>query len=235
MGQRSVAIVQSNYIPWKGYFDLIARVDEFVLYDDVQYTRRDWRNRNRVKTPHGVQWLTVPVEVKGRYLQLIRDTVVSDRAWASEHWRTLQHCYARAPHLSAYRAQFEALYAKAGELTLLSDVNRLFLSAICEMLGIRTAITSSADYGVEVEDPTERLVEICRRAGATEYVSGPAAKAYMDEAIFDRAGVALHYMSYDGYPEYPQLHPPFEHAVSVVDLLFNTGARAPAYMKHVAA
>src|SRR5438046_4323553 len=96
---RKAAIVQSNYIPWKGYFDLIRRVDEFILYDDVQYTRRDWRNRNLIKTPQGLRWLTIPVEVKGKYYQSIRDTKIADPVWAASHWQTIVHNYGRAPHV----------------------------------------------------------------------------------------------------------------------------------------
>ncbi|MDQ3674528.1 MAG: WbqC family protein [Gemmatimonadota bacterium] len=229
---KSAAIVQSNYIPWKGYFDLIARVDEFVLYDDMQYTRRDWRNRNRIKTLQGVHWLTIPVEVKGKYFQRIRDTVVSDERWAREHWQTLQHSYRRAPHFAGYRDRLADIYERAQSLGLLSEINHLFLSAVCEMLAIPTRITWSSDYRL-TEDRTERLVDICRQVGATEYVSGPAARAYMDETRFATAGITLTYMDYSGYPEYPQLHPPFEHGVTALDLLFNTGANAPTYMSYV--
>src|SRR5687767_5361993 len=94
---RRIAISQSNYIPWKGYFDLINFMDEFILYDDVQFTRRDWRNRNKIKTPNGELWLTIPVQVTGKYHQSIRETQVSDSTWARTHWRTLEHAYARAP------------------------------------------------------------------------------------------------------------------------------------------
>ena len=232
MSGKCVAIVQSNYIPWKGYFDLIARVDEFVLYDDMQYTRRDWRNRNQIKTPTGVQWLTIPVEVKGKFTQRIRDTVVSDPTWARQHWRTLQHCYARAPCFHAYRAQIEELYEHAERLSHLSQINHLFLVAICRLLGIQTALSWSMDYDLE-DDRTQRLVRICQQAGATEYVSGPAAKAYMDDSRFAAAGIALTYMDYNSYLEYPQPHPPFEHGVSVLDLLFSVGPDTPRYMKHV--
>jgi hypothetical protein len=229
---KSVAIVQSNYIPWKGYFDLIARVDEFILYDDMQYTRRDWRNRNRIKTQHGVQWLTIPVDVKGKYYQAIKDTLISERGWARSHWQTLQHAYGRAPYFAEYRERFAELYARAGALTRLSDVNHLFLAALCEMLGIHTRISWSMNYRLS-DGRTERLVELCRQAGATEYVSGPAARAYMDESCFAAAGIGIAYMDYGGYPEYPQLYPPFEHGVTVADLLFHTGADAPAFMKFV--
>src|SRR6476661_5616886 len=108
MGAKSIAIVQSNYIPWKGYFDMIRSVDEFILYDDVQYTRRDWRNRNRIKSSHGAQWLTIPVEVKGKYLQKIKETRVSDRLWARNHWRTLCCCYGKAPCFREFKEPLEA-------------------------------------------------------------------------------------------------------------------------------
>ncbi len=226
---RTVAIVQSNYIPWKGYFDLINRADAFILLDDVQYTRRDWRNRNRIKTPQGVQWLTIPVEVKGKYHQRICDTQVSDPAWGAAHWATLRHHYGQAPHFAEYGSQVEALYAVDGERSL-SRINFRFLTAICGLLGITTPILWSMDYDTPAE-PTARLLSLCRAAGATRYLSGPAAQAYLDEAPFAAAGIAVDYMAYDGYPEYPQRHGPFDHHVTVLDLLFNAGPEAPRYMK----
>jgi hypothetical protein len=226
---KRVAIVQSSYIPWKGYFDLIRRVDEFILYDDVQYTKRDWRNRNRIKSPNGPMWLTIPVEVKGRYLQPIKDTKISDRRWNERHWRSIQASYARAPYYAAYKAALEDLYCGCVSASL-SEINFRFLSRLCELLSIDTRLSWSMDYtGVETE-PTERLVAMCRRAGATEYLSGPAAKAYLDPAQFDTAGVTLTFMDYRGYPEYHQLHPPFDHHVSLIDLLVHTGQGALAHM-----
>ena len=232
---KTVAIVQSNYIPWKGYFDLIREADEFVLYDTVQYTRRDWRNRNRIKTADGVQWLTVPVEVKGRYDQSIRDTRVSDPGWAENHRTRLGHAYGKAPHFRDYRDLFDELYAEAAGLTHLSAVNELFVRRLCGALGVTTPITSCEAYPTDNPDPTGRLLDICLQAGATEYLSGPAAKAYLDESPFNRAGVAVRYMDYAGYPEYPQLHGPFDHAVTVFDLLFMTGPRAADYLTRTAA
>jgi len=231
IGKR-VAIVQSCYIPWKGYFDLINLVDEFVLYDDRQYTRRDWRNRNRIKTPQGTRWLTIPVEVKGRYHQRIDETLISDPDWADVHWKTLHHNYASAPHFDTYAERIEALYRAANDRRL-SAVNRTFLEEICAILGITTRLSWSTDYEASGAR-TERLVSLCRAAGATTYLSGPSAREYMDEALFDQAGIELEYMSYEGYPEYPQLHPPFEHGVTVLDLLFNTGPDAPRFMKSFA-
>lgn len=146
---KKVAIVQSNYIPWKGYFDLIASVDEFILFDDMQFTRRDWRNRNLIKTPQGTQWLTVPVEVKGKFSQTIRETRIQDAGWAADHWKALCLNYRRAAYFEATSALFEPLYAARHES--LSALNRVYLEAICGFLDIRTPITNSWDYAAAME------------------------------------------------------------------------------------
>jgi hypothetical protein len=220
---KRVAIVQSNYIPWKGYFDLIASVDEFVLYDEVQYTKRDWRNRNRIRTRDGTQWLTIPVQVKGRYHQTITETEVVDDRWASQHWRVLKSHYARARFFESLGPKLESLYHQAAALRHLSAINELFLRWICEQLGIRTTVTRSETYP-SPGDRNERLVGICTLAGATSYLSGPAARSYLDDEVFRRAGIELRWMAYDGYPEYRQMHgPPFVHEVTILDLLLNVG------------
>ena len=229
---KKLAIVQSNYIPWKGYFDLIHSVDEFILFDDVQFTRRDWRNRNLIKTPRGLEWLTIPVAAKGQYHQKICDTQISEPGWGATHWRTIEHNYARAPYFELYRPLLEPLYAE-GEPSL-SAVNRRFIGAICGILGITTRISWSMDYRPLKEGRTERLVDLCKRAGATEYLSGPSARDYIEPALFEAAGIGLRFYDYAGYPEYPQRFGKFEHGVSVLDLLFNTGPQAPRYMKSFA-
>jgi WbqC-like protein family len=229
---KSVAIVQSSYIPWKGYFDLIASVDEFVLYDDRQFTRRDWRNRNRIKTPQGTQWLTIPVETKGRYEQRIDETLVGDPRWAERHWDTIVHNYARAPYFREYRDVLEQLYRSATDRRL-SAINRHFLEAIAPLLGIRTTFSWSTDYEAE-GTKSERLVSLCRATGATEYVTGPTARSYLDETLFEDAGIRVSWFDYSGYPEYEQLYPPFEHAVTVLDLILCTGPDARSYMKTAA-
>lgn len=226
---KAIAIVQSNYIPWKGYFDMIHRVQEFVLYDDMQYTRRDWRNRNRIKTAHGTQWLTIPVEVKGKYLQKIKDTVVSDPTWSDAHWSSLSHAYGKAPYFRAYRDEIEALYRTCSS-RFLSEINRHFLTGLCRLMGITTPLSWSSDYEL-ADDRNERLANICVQAGADEYLSGPAARDYMDEGVFSRRGIHVQWMDYSGYPEYPQVHPPFDHAVTVLDLLFSTGPEFRRFMK----
>src|SRR3569623_162280 len=162
---KKIAIVQSCYIPLKGFFDIIAAGVEFILYDDMQYTRRDWRNRNRIKTPQGVQWLTIPVEVKGRYHQKICETRVSDPKWRESHWRSLQTNYGRAPFMPLYQSIFEELYLGSDEV-MLSQINYTFMTAICGLLGIETPITWSMDYEVD-GSKTDRLVNLCKAAGAT--------------------------------------------------------------------
>jgi hypothetical protein len=229
---KKIAIVQSNYIPWKGYFDLIAMVDEFVLFDDMQYTRRDWRNRNQIKTPQGVQWLTVPVVVKGKYTQKIKETEIDGVDWAALHWKAFEQNYRRAPHFDEIAGWLKPLYLSSAGASHLSTLNRRLIEAVCGYLGIRTRISNSSDY-VLPEDKTERLADICVQAGAGEYVSGPAAKDYIDEAVFEEKGIGLRWFDYSGYREYPQLWGEFAHEVTVLDLLFNCGERAPDFMRHV--
>lgn len=227
--KKTIAILQSNYIPWKGYFDLIHRVDEFILFDDMQYTRRDWRNRNKIKTSQGLLWLSIAVQAKGNYHQRIKDIVVSDAGWNREHWKTIAHHYARAKWFSTYRERLEELYCGCEE-THLSKINHRFLVALCEMLGINTRITWSMDYRL-ADGKTERLVDLCKQAGATEYISGPAAKDYIEEELFAEAGIRLRWMDYSSYREYEQLYGPFEHHVSIIDLILNEGPQASKYLK----
>jgi hypothetical protein len=226
---KTIAVVQSNYIPWRGYFDLINSVDEFILYDDAQYTIRDWRNRNIIKTSSGTLWLTIPVEVKGKYFQKIKDTRISDPTWGRKHWASIMHSYSRAKHFPMQKELFEELYSRADN-KLLSHINYRFIVAICRILGISTTISWSMDYNL-VGDKTERLVHLCQQAGATAYLSGPSAKAYLNEDLFRNEGIAVSYMDYSGYPEYTQLYPPFQSQVSIIDLIFNEGPDATSYMK----
>jgi hypothetical protein len=228
---KKVAIVQSNYIPWKGYFDMIAAVDEFVLYDDMQYTRRDWRNRNQIKTPQGVQWLTVPVLVKGKYFQKIRETELDGTEWQDIHWKALMTNYKRAPFYAEVAKLLEPLYC-GQTYTHLSALNRTFLQSICSYVGIKTVISSSSDYEL-IEGKTERLADLCAKAGGTEYISGPAARDYVDEQVFVDYNLKLTWFDYAGYEEYPQLWGEFVHGVSIVDLLFNCGPNAAAAMRYV--
>lgn len=226
---KKVAIVQSNYIPWKGYFDIIASVDEFILFDDMQFTRRDWRNRNLIKTPQGTQWLTVPVEVKGNFTQAIRDTRIVEANWAVNHWKSLCLNYRRSPHFNTVSAFFEPLYSSHHET--LSALNRFFLESICDFLGIETRITNSWDYN-SADGRSERLANLCAQAGGDVYVSGPAARGYLEEDVFTDKRIAVEWFDYSGYPPYRQLWGEFTHGVTILDLIFNTGLEATRYMKH---
>lgn len=225
---RRVAIIQSNYVPWKGYFDVLARVDEFVLLDDAQFTKRDWRNRNKIKTPHGLHWLSVPVKTKGRFTQAIDETEIAE-PWADAHWSTIAHNYARAARYAETAPALRALYEAVAQETMLSAVNRRLLEGVASLLGIATPIRSSREYG-SAGRKTDRLLGICLAAGATEYLSGPAARDYLDVAQFEAAGIAVRWMEYGPYPEYPQPHGAFEHGVSIVDALLCTGSDARRYV-----
>jgi hypothetical protein len=231
---KSVAIIQSSYIPWKGYFDVIADVDEFIVLDDVQFSKGSWRNRNRIKSPGGMRWLTIPVAHDRPHAQLMVDAVrVSDTAWRSRHWGLLEESYAAAPHFEGFAGAFRDLYLDDDE-TLLSAINLRFMTTILDVLGIGTRISRSTDYDAPGAG-AQRVLNLCLAAGASRYLSGPAAQAYLEVEPFARAGIEVQWMDYDGYPEYAQLHPPFEHAVTILDLIFHTGPQARSYMKAGAA
>lgn len=226
---KRIAILQSNYIPWKGYFDLISSVDEFVLYDDVQFTKNDWRNRNKIKTPNGVEWLSVPVGQDTR--RRIRDVVILHGHWQTKHWRSLEANYRRARYFDEISSWLSPLYLDISYSSL-SELNLVFIKSVADYLGIKTKISKSWDYQL-TKGKTERLVSICQQAGASEYISGPAAKDYLQAWLFEESSIKLTWFNYDNYPEYPQLWGEFVHHVSIIDLLFNCGTEAPNYMRHV--
>lgn len=222
-----VAISQSNYIPWKGYFDLIHDADVFVFYDDVQYTKSSWRNRNRVKAPQGAQWLTIPVGAAIH--RRVEDVAIEDRHWQRRHWRTLRQLYAKAPFFERYRAFLEEVYEKR-EWRSLAQLNRFLIEAVArQFLGIRTVFRCAQDYPAQGRNE-DRVLNLLKALGADTYVSGPAAKAYLHPERFQAAGIELVWKDYSGYPEYPQAHAPFEHAVTILDLLFHAGPAAPYYI-----
>lgn len=225
---KKVAISQSNYLPWKGYFDLLATVDEFILYDEVQFTKNDWRNRNKIKTPQGVQWMSVPV---GRDLnRRICDVILPDSSWQAKHWKTLECNYRAAAHFLEVASVFEPLYT-GRVYSGLSELNRKLIEAAASYLGVQTRLSSSSDYPSLSADRNERLVSLCLQAGAVEYVSGPAAKAYLDTSLFASHGIKVTWYDYSGYRTYPQLWGPFVHEVSILDMLFNCGPQSASYMK----
>jgi WbqC-like protein family len=225
---KTAVILQSNYIPWKGYFDLLLQADIFIVFDCVQYTRLDWRNRNLVKTPSGRQWLSIPVAVRYRDRLPIDRVEVAAPDWAEQHIRSVVGNYRRARDFDAESDWvFEAL-REAGRLSRLSEINVFLLNSICERIGIKTPIVFGdrlVDRGALVAmKPTERLIQLCKSVGATCYLSGPAAKTYLDIAAFASDGIAISWMDYSDYPPYPQLWGEFIHGVSIIDLVLNVGA-----------
>jgi hypothetical protein len=225
---KKVAILQSNYIPWKGYFDLINSVDEFIIYDQMQYTKNDWRNRNKIKKPNGLHWLTIPVK-QVSLSQRIDETKVVDNKWIASHLLTIKQFYLKAAHYKESIGVVEELYNSCN-FSLLSDINFHFMKGICDFLEIKTKLSWSHEYGL-IEGKTERLVDLVLKAGGTEYLSGPSAKDYIKEDLFKEAGIKLTWMDYSNYPEYNQLHEPFVHAVSIIDTILNVGGNSKNYMK----
>lgn len=225
---KKIAILQSNYIPWKGYFDIINMVDEFILYDTVQYTKNDWRNRNIIKTKNGLQWLTVPVVFRNSS-QKICETKTLNSIWRIKHWKTLNQYYSKAKYFSFYKDIFHEVYCN-GDETRLSVINCSFIKTINSILGIDTKISLATEYQCD-GDRCERLVSLCKKAGASTYLSGPAAKGYLDESLFKAEHIQVEWMDYSAYPEYEQFYPPFVHGVTILDLIFHQGPKAIEHLK----
>jgi hypothetical protein len=226
--EKKVAIVQSNYIPWKGYFDLIAMVDLFIFHDDLQYTKQDWRNRNKIKTPRGTEWLSIPCGSNED--RLICEVILRDHTWQNQHWRKIIQHYQHAPYLGSYRGFFEDFYLQH-KWDNLSDLNQYLIQKISQYyLGIKTEFDDSRRYNLN-QKKSSRVLELLKKVGANIYLSGPAARNYLNEKQFTDSGIKIEWMDYSRYPEYDQLYPPFEHKVSIIDLLFNTGDRARTYLK----
>lgn len=227
----NTVILQPSYIPWRGVFDQIYRADLFVFYDDVQYDKRGWRNRNQIKTPNGKQWLTIPVRSRGAQVESIpihQIRIAWDNAWNQTHLKALQHAYARAPHFERYLPLLEAFYQRRDEF--LADFTIDFTIALTRELGnTHTRFMRSSEISGIDGKKTDRLIQILQAVGATHYISGPSANDYIETEKFDAAGITLEYVEYN-YPEYPQLYPPFDSYVSILDLLFMTGPEAPDYI-----
>ena len=225
-----LAIIQPSYIPWRGYFHQIRKADVFMFYDDVQYDKHGWRNRNRVKTANGTIWLTIPVVAQGNVVEHTPITEIrcASEGWRRKHWATLQQSYGRAPHFERYAPLLESFYAqrqdRLAELTI--DLTR----RLARELGIADTrfVRSSELSGIEGSG-TDRLIALLRAVGAGHFISGPTARAYIDEAKLAGVGVTLEYMRYE-YPEYEQLHPPYDGFVSILDLLLMKGESAGEYI-----
>lgn len=226
--KKRIAVSQSNYIPWKGYFDMINMVDVFVLYDEVQYTKNDWRNRNILKTKKGTEWITIPVK---QYTldQTIDETKIAKENWNVKHWKTLQAVYGKAPFFKEFKTRFERLYLESNS-AFLSKINLNFINEICDILGIKTLIVNSRELNL-VGDANQKLIDACKKLKAGTYVSGPSAKVYINDSLFQENLIDIEWIDYSGYKEYRQMSTPFEHSVSVLDLVFNEGQKANTFLK----
>lgn len=224
---KTIVVLQSNYIPWKGYFDLIHDADIFIFYDDVQFTKNDWRNRNRIKAAQGVQWITIPTGADNN--RLICEVEVKDTIWQAKHWKTLRENYNKCTYFSTYKDFFEYVYL-GRQWANLSELNQYLTRTIAHnFLKITAEFRDSCEFNASGQK-LERLLGLVTKAGAQRYVSGPSAKNYIDPLKFIERGIELVWKNYSGYPEYPQRFPPFDHGVSVLDLLFNVGPDAPWYI-----
>lgn len=217
-----VSILQPSYLPWIGYFDMIAKSDVFVYYDDVQFDKHGWRNRNRIKSAKGdYQWVTVPVLLKGLNKPLIHEVKISNETpWARKQISTLRQTYARAPYAKIYLDELEALLVQPWDL--LMDLNLKLVDWLCEKFQIRTEKVLSSNLGI-TGDQTGRLVNICEHFKATHYLSGNAAKEYLDEFSFEKRSMKVVWADYQ-HPIYEQIHGPFLPYLSALDLLVHVGS-----------
>lgn len=218
---KKVAIVQSNYIPWVGYFDLINSVDEFILFDDVQYTKRDWRNKNYIKSPNGKLRLSVPVLTKGRYHQNINQVEIVGNDWQKEHLDSIKFNYKKAKFFGENIEWIEKLYLEK-KYIMLSEMNHAFLDRVCKKLNINTKLAKSSDYEI-VNGRNERLIHLCNQTNARTYYSGKAAKFYIEESLFQKNNIKLVWFSYRKYPIYGQLWGEHAESLSIIDVIMNLG------------
>jgi hypothetical protein len=223
-------ILQPSYIPWRGYFNQIRRADTFIFYDDVQYDKHGWRNRNQIKTAQGRQWLTIPVHSAGATSGMPIKEVRIDwsKPWARNHLRALTVAYNKAPYFRDYATILDAFYGRRDEF--LADFTIATTMQLAKELGIqRTQFARSSELRAISGRKTARLIQILSEVGANHYISGPSARDYIEADAFAEAGIKIEYVEYE-YPEYPQLYPPFDANVSVLDLLFMTGTQASQFI-----
>lgn len=217
-----VGVIQSNYIPWRGYFDFINSVDLFVFHDDIQYTKGDWRNRNKIKMkawPSGSVWVTVPVHYRN-VDQLIQDTEIDySTDWQKDHLNRFKAGYSNTPHYEDAVAIFEQAYLRHDRT--INRLNTRLIRLVCAYYGIKTLMIESKTYNL-TGAKTDRLIDLLKKTGADCYLTGPNAKNYLDEKKFKDNGIKLEYKTYD-YPPYKQPWGEFDGAVSIMDTIANFG------------
>jgi hypothetical protein len=221
-----VAIHQPQYLPWSGLFDKIDRADCFVILDVVQYEKNEWQNRNRIKTGQGWQWLTVPVHY--HFPERIREVRIDEESgWRRKHWQTLAQSYRKAPCFDQVAPLLEPLYGASWEWLI--DLNLASLDRLGRALGLRWAPRLASEMTLS-EEPTQRLIDICRNVGADYYVAGSGSRDYLRPPLFEKAGITVEFQEFTP-PAYPQLYGPFEPGLSVIDMLFNCGRDAMARLR----
>ena len=226
----TAVILQPCFFPWRGQFDLISRADVTVFLDNVQYVRRSWYNRNRIMTRTKPEWLTVPVKSKGRYRTQICDIRIDDSTnWKTKILAKLTHAYRSCPHFDDTFAAVEDIILR--DWTHISDLSRASVEWAMNRLDRSCNFLLASELGVDSENPVERLVGICGEIGADRYLTGPAAKNYIvEEKHFRDGNIELEWMEYPEYPLYPQVHKCADTPLSILDLFFNVGEAAPAYI-----
>jgi hypothetical protein len=225
---KTLVVLQPGYLPWLGFFDQMRRADTFVYYDDVQYDKHGWRNRNRVKSPAGPHWLTVPVRHHGLGQPRIMDVEIDSRApWARKHVGTLRQFYARAPFLHAYLPELEELLERSWARII--DLDVAVVALMARWLKLSPEIHFASALGVAGEQ-SGRLLALCQHLGATRYLSGSAARDYLDLPLFERHGIEVEWQDYR-HPTYPQQHGEFVPYLSAIDLLLNCGEESQAILK----
>jgi hypothetical protein len=215
-----VVILQSNYIPWKGYFDLINDADVFVYYDEVQYTKNDWRNRNKIRSVNGDQWLTIPISKDAVKLK-ISEVGIEDSSWQALHHKSIYYAYKKAPFFKQIEQLINDVYLEK-KWDSLVQLDRYLIETISQMIGIQTRFVDSKKMDL-TGDRVNRLINVLKQLDASTYISGPSARDYLSgsEQLFEDNNIQLVYKNYSGYPPYRQMAEPFTHAVSILDLLVN--------------
>lgn len=224
-------VLQPTYLPWMGYFELIDATDVYVVFDHVQFVKKGWQQRNRIKTPNGVIWLTIPVKKAPRGTRICDIEISWERENPLEkHWETIAFGYGKAPYFNKYKFLFEEIYSK--RYTLLRDLNVELIKTICNILGIKTKILFSSELNLSDEDmgKTEKIVNLCKKVGITYLYDGKSAQDFIDLSLFEKEKIQIAFQDFH-HPTYPQRYGDFIPYMSVIDLLLNTGEDAISYIR----